>query len=570
MSLPPEAGVPERATGPGSAEAPAQDEADTGDGRASWARPAAMGRVAGAAAVITLLTVVARLAGFGRTFVFLHTVGHDGLANVYNAANMIPNIVFEIVAGGALASLVVPLLAGAVADGDRTRVTAVASALLTWALTLLVPLALAVALAAGPIAGLLDIPATDQVVAARMLRVFAPQLPLYGIGIVLTGVLQAHHRFAWPVIAPLLSSVTVMTAYLTYAAVDGAGSDLTGLSRPGELTLSIGTTLGVVVLALCLVVPLHRLRLRLRPRYRFPGGEGRQAVRLGWAGAVTVGAQQIMVATVVVLAVHGPLTLYMSAQTMFLLPWAVLAVPLATAVYPGLATAAARGDETGYADTLSRTARKVVLLACLGAAALAALAVPAASLLNADGAAPGMVGFAPGLLGYALFALLSRALYARGATAAAALATAAGWGVAAVSALALWAVLPGRDRVFGLGLANTVGMTVLGLLLVAAVRRRAGAAALAGLPRATGVGIVAAVAAGLVAWAASQGVGHALGAAPDGVRSLTQGILGGVVLVAGFVAVAYPLDRHDVRPLVATLARRLRRRGATPNGRNTP
>ena len=57
--------------------------------------------------------------------------------------------------------------------------------------------------------------AADQAVAAGMLRIFAPQLPLYGVGIVLTGVLQAHHRFAWPVIAPLLSSVTVMGAYLT-------------------------------------------------------------------------------------------------------------------------------------------------------------------------------------------------------------------------------------------------------------------------------------------------------------------------------------------------------------------
>ncbi|GAB1641565.1 lipid II flippase MurJ [Krasilnikovia sp. MM14-A1259] len=571
MSVPPEAGVPERATGPGSAEAPAQADAAAGDERGpGWARPAAMGRVAGAAAVITVLTVVARLAGFGRTFVFLHTVGHGGLANVYNAANTIPNIVFEIVAGGALASLVVPLLAGSVADGDRARVAAVASALLTWVLTLLVPLALVVALAAGPIAGLLDVAAADQVVAARMLRVFAPQLPLYGIGIVLTGVLQAHHRFAWPVIAPLLSSVTVMAAYLTYAALDGSGTDLGGLSSAGELTLSVGTTVGVVVLALCLLVPLRRLRLRLRPRYRFPGGEGRQALRLGWAGAVTVGAQQIMVVTVVALAVHGPLTLYNAAQTMFLLPWAVLAVPLATAVYPGLATAAARGDDAAYADSLSRTARSVMLLSCLGAAALAVLAEPAATLLNADGSAPGMVGFAPGLLGYALFALLSRALYARGATAAAALATAAGWGVAAVSALALSAALPARDQVFGLGLANTVGMTVIGLLLVAAVRRRAGASALAGLPRAAGVGIVAAVVAGIVAFAVVRGTGHVLDAAPEGVRGLGQGILGGVVLAVGFVAVAYPMDRHDIRPLVSTLARRLRRGGAaTPNGRNT-
>ena len=63
-----------------------------------------------------------------------------------------------------------------------------------------------------------------------MLRVFAPQLPLYGIGIVLTGVLQAHHRFAWPVIAPLLSSVTVMAAYLPTRRVDGARSGFAGLS----------------------------------------------------------------------------------------------------------------------------------------------------------------------------------------------------------------------------------------------------------------------------------------------------------------------------------------------------
>ena len=99
-------------------------------------------KVAGAAALITVLTVVARIAGFARTFVFLHTVGKHNLADIYNAANTIPNIVFELVAGGALASLVVPLLAGHVATGDRDRVNAVTSALLTWVLVLLVPIAL--------------------------------------------------------------------------------------------------------------------------------------------------------------------------------------------------------------------------------------------------------------------------------------------------------------------------------------------------------------------------------------------------------------------------------------------
>jgi putative peptidoglycan lipid II flippase len=339
--------------------------------------------------------------------------------------------------------------------------------------------------------------------------------------------------------------------------IDGARTGVAGLSGAGELTLSVGTTLGVVVLALCLIVPLRRLRLRLRPAFRFPGDEGRQAVRLGWAGAVTVGAQQIMVAVVIALAVAGPLTRYTAAQTVFLLPWAVLAVPLATAVYPSLAAAASRRDEPAYAAALAPTARSVMLLACLGAAALVALAGPAATVVGTRGAAPGIAGFAPGLLGYALFALLSRALYARGATVAAAVATAAGWGIAALSAVLLSATLTGDAEVFGLGLANAIGMSAIGLLLVLAVRRHAGGHALAGLGRATGTGILAAIAAALAGWAAVTGAGHVV--APTFLGSLVQGVSGGVVVAIAFVAVAYLLDREDVRPLVRRV-RRLRGR----------
>ncbi|MCO8271493.1 MATE family efflux transporter [Actinoplanes sp. TRM 88003] len=515
-------------------------------------------KIAGAAALITALTVVARIAGFGRTFVFLHTVGHENLGNIYNAANTIPNIVFELVAGGALASLVVPLLAGAVAAGDRERVNAVSSALLTWVLVLMVPLAILVALLAGPIAGLLPkVPPEHQQTAASMLRIFAPQLPLYGIGIVLTGILQAHHRFAWPVIAPLLSSVTVMASYLTYAAVDGARTDFAGLTRTGELTLSIGTTCGVVVLALCLLIPLRKLNLRLRPSLQFPGDTGRQAVRLGWAGAVTVGSQQLMtiVAIAVAVGLSDGLALYNAAQTVFLLPWAVLAVPVATAVYPSLSAAFSRRDEAAYRKDLSATARSVLLLAGLGVAALLALAVPIAYLTGAEPAAAGIAGFAPGLFGYALFALLSRALYARGATVAAAGSTAAGWIVGAGVALAL---SPVGNEVFTLGLANAVAMSVIGLLLVVAVRRHAGAEALGGLGRTTLVTLLATALAAPAGWGAVAGLGELLGDTPQAVLSIVQGILGGLAVLVVFVGVAYPLARRDLAPL----ARRLRRRSA--------
>jgi putative peptidoglycan lipid II flippase len=542
-----------RPSDPGAAAAPPASPV------ASRTSGSTAGKLAGAAALISILTILARLAGFGRTTVFFYTVGDGALADVYLATNLVPNIVFELAAGGALASLVVPLLAGAVAAGDRERVDRVASALLSWVLALTVPLAVLVFLLAGPITGLFDdIPADQRDVAARMLRIFAPQLPLYGIGIVLTGVLQAHHRFAWPVIAPLLSSVTVMTAYLVYAGIDGAGTDFAGLSRAGELTLSAGTTLGVVALSLCLVIPVARLRLRLRPALRFPGDEGRQAVRLGWAGAVTAGAQQVVAAVIVILAAQQ-MAPYSGAQTLFLLPWAVLAVPLATAVYPRLSAAVSAGDETGYATALSGTARSVVLLAGLGTAALAGLAIPMTHLMNVSGAVPGVVGFAPGLLGYALFALLSRALYARGATAAAAAASAVGWLTAAAAVIVVTSVTVPGGVVFGLGLANAIGMTVTGLMLVVAVRRHAGRAALAGLGRALVAASAASAAAGAAGWAVVTAVEPASGSTPGVLGSVVEGMLGGVTVAVVFLAVAFVLDRRDLGPLVGTLWKRLRR-----------
>ncbi len=178
-------------------------------------------RIAQAAALIAVLTIVARLAGFARVFVFSETVGYTDLGSAYQTANSIPNIIFEVVAGGALAALVVPLLAGPLDRDDRVAAGATASALLSWALVGLVPLAVLVALGADPLARLLDPgkPAAEIAAAARQLRVFAPQLPLYGVGVVLTGVLQAHRRFAWPVLAPVLSSLTVIGAYLAFGTI---------------------------------------------------------------------------------------------------------------------------------------------------------------------------------------------------------------------------------------------------------------------------------------------------------------------------------------------------------------
>ena len=531
--------------------------------------------MARAAALIGALTVASRLAGLLRVLVFNWAVGTTDLGDIYQAANTIPNIIFEIVAGGALASLVVPLLVAAdhtkAKDGaGRFGAAETASALLTWVVPLLVPVALIVAVAAHPLLHLLAPKATPVALSAgtAMLRIFAPQLPLYGVGIVLTAVLQTYRRFAWPVLAPLLSSVTVIAAYALFAGVAGRGASVGAVSSGALLVLSVGTTTGVAVLSLCLLIPLRRLRLGLRPGYRFAPESAAVVRRLAAAGVATVAAQQLSLGLAIALAGQGPkgyVVLYGLAQTVFLLPWAVLALPVATSVYPALAEAGAAGDPEGFSEALAPAARSLLLLSCLGAAALITVAWPGARLLVALTAHPpkvsafaqAIIGFAPGLPGYGLFALLSRALYARSANRLSAAATVLGWAAVAGSSVTLSVLLPMTDRVTALAVGNSIGMSVLGIAMIVAVRGRTGARSLAGLGRSAVVGIPAAVIAATAGVVLST---MALGrATPTVAGAVGQGMLGGAIVVATFAAVAGAADRRDTRPMFAAAMRRFRR-----------
>ncbi|MET7394393.1 lipid II flippase MurJ [Dactylosporangium sp. NPDC005572] len=515
-------------------------------------------RLFGAAVLVAGLTVLSRLAGFARILVFNWSVGPTYLGNAYQAANTIPNIIFELVAGGALASLIVPLLAAPAAKADRATVGRTVSALLTWVVLLLTPIALVTALAARPLVGLLTDGQPAEVVdaGADMLRIFAPQLPLYGVGIVLTGALQTYRRFAWPVIAPLLSSLTVMTVYVAFGLLAGRGADLGQVSDGHLLLLSGGTTLAVAVLSLCLVAPVSRLGLRVRPATRLPVETVRTLRPLAVAGIVTVGTQQLVLGLAIRLASYageGAIVVYSLAQTIFLLPWAVLAVPVATTTYPALAEHGATGDREGFARVLAPAVRSVVLLTALGAAGLIVLARPIAVLLAAASSHPPAIGplagaiawFAPGLLGYGLFALLSRALYAGANAYPAAAATALGWAAAAGVALLLAVTLPVADRVPALAAANSAGMVVLGAALLFAILRKAGAPALAGVARTAAASVVS----GAVAVVAGLAIRGAI-STPGAGGAAAQGMLCGVVVAVVFLAGVAVADRPALRRLV--------------------
>src|SRR5436305_2601925 len=169
------------------------------------------GGIARGAAVIAALTIVARLFGLVRTLVFSQTVGAGCLGTAYVTANQVPNLIYELVLGGAMTSAMVPVLAKAAerADSDpaeRAYVSQISSAMLTWSVIILVPLTLIIVATATPIAILLN-PANasehcnraDMINAtSHLLAVFAPQVILYGLSVVLYGLLQAYRRFAGP------------------------------------------------------------------------------------------------------------------------------------------------------------------------------------------------------------------------------------------------------------------------------------------------------------------------------------------------------------------------------------
>jgi len=535
-----------------------------------------------AAGLIAVVTLAARVFGFGRWLVFSRSVGTTCVGSVYQAANQLPNVVFEVAAGGALAAVVVPIIAGQLARQDQAGATQTVSAMLTWALTVLVPLSALTAAAAGPLSKILADSqrcsgSTDLM--ASMLVVFAPQIALYGVGIVLAGALQAHRRFLAAALAPLLSSVVVVGAYVLYALLaQGRGNDLSRLPARASAVLAAGTTLGVVALSLPLLIPVHRAGIRLSARWTFPDGVARRAGALAAAGLLALAAQQVAVLVTLWVSQHrggtGTLNVYTYVQAVYLLPYAVLAVPVATSAFPamamGLGQAMTTGGDQGSLGsaqaTLSAAARAIVVATCAGGAVLFAVASPMGAFFGALDAGrhspagrealaalpAALSAFAPGLVGFGLAALLTRALYVQGRPAVAGGVVAIGWLIAALVPLVTLPTDAGpRKTLQSLGLASSLGMTVAAVGLFVAVRRAWGPQASAGLGRS------AVVAAGSGALAATAGRALAGVLHPDGLGSgAGVAVLVAMVVVTLCAVCIWVGDRESARLVLARLPRR--------------
>lgn len=448
----------------------------------------------GAVGTIALATLASRFVGFVRWLAQSAFVGSGPTAGAYASANQIPNIIFEISVGGALAGLTVPLLAGHVTRGRRETTNRIASALLTWVTLILVVIAVVVFFGAETIAHVLPVPsgtnvASQYALITTFLRIFAWQIPLYGVSIVLTGVLQARKKFLLPALAPLFASLVVIATFTGYGVLNPVKDGIP--PNTAVLVLGWGTTAGVAALSLPLLIPVYRSGIRLRPTLALTVEERRKAVSLGMSGLGALLAQQVaVIVSLWLMRVYGEggtVAVFQYVQAVYWLPYAILAYPLATAAFPTLSEQGEDGCDNRFCATCSWATARVTMASLIGVALLITMAPVAEQFFSILTPVPGMssalILMAPALVGYSLLFYGQRVFYSVGESAIAWHIALGAWLTVAVSSTILVPTFAGEGAngvatLRCLATGHALGMSVGAGAVFVAIYYRVGAHAL--------------------------------------------------------------------------------------------
>jgi putative peptidoglycan lipid II flippase len=384
-------------------------------------------------AAISAWNLVSRVTGFVRVLAVGAAVGTTFLGNTYQSANLVSNILFELLAAGALSSVLVPTFVAQLGQpGGRDETARLAGAVLGVVLAVLGPIVVAGMVAGDWVMQLVTLAVADESVRSLEVELgtfflwfFLPQVLLYAAGAVATGLLHADGRFLWAAAAPVANNVVVTLTMGAFWAL--RSGDEPGLVLPAgqKLLLAVGTTGGVLAMTLVPLVAVWCSGLRVRPRWEPSHPALRAMARQGLWAAAFLALTQLFLAVTIVLAnrVEGGVVAFHIAFTFFLLPYALGGQPILTALYPRLAGDALAAAWGSFARRLGEGLRLLVVLIVPASVLLAGLARPVIDVL-AVGALAGseslvarvLVAYALGLLGYSAFQLLTRASYAAGDT----------------------------------------------------------------------------------------------------------------------------------------------------------
>jgi putative peptidoglycan lipid II flippase len=527
-------------------------------------------------ALMTVGTALSRLTGYVRiaaqTAALGVTVG--ALGDVYTRANTTPNIVYELILGGILTSVFVPVFVDHQRQRGRQAAFDLGRRVLTLALVVLSAVAVLGIVFAPQIMDLYlvasDAPDRQAQVdlGVYLLRWFMPQIVFYGIGAIAGGLLNAERRFGAPMFAPILNNLVVIVTFAAYALIRGdAPPEVAGITTLEKVVLGAGTTLGVFAMTVALWPSLRGTGFR----WHLTGGWGhpgiRRIVRLsGWV-LVYVAANQVAYLVVNVLAGGigvARFQIYATAFIIFLLPHSIFAVSIFTALLPAMSERWSADDRAGVLRRFSLGLRDTVVVIVPAAFGFIVLAEPIASLLfeygwtgEADAELIGrtLQGFAIGLPFFSAFQLITRTFYATQDSRTPAIVNICAAIVTVAVDLALVRVVGWDVPALALGhAASYVFATAVGL---AALRPKLGSLDGRRVGRTIVRAVPAAAVTAIVAWLVAAGV--AANADTDVVLwRLVQVGLAVVVGAGTYVVVALMLGMEEVDEVRSALRRRFR------------
>ncbi|MDQ3751478.1 MAG: murein biosynthesis integral membrane protein MurJ [Actinomycetota bacterium] len=431
-------------------------------------------------------TVISRLTGIVRLAVIAATLGvaESRIADTYNLANTAPNVIYELVLGGVVSSAFIPLFVELLQKEDRERAWQVMSGILNLSLLILSGIAILGMIGAPWIARfyasrLPGVQAQSQQEAITfLLRLFIPQIVLYGLYFIVSGILTAHRRFGPPMYTPIINNFVVIAAFVLFGTLYGAVT-LATVTRPQLLLMGLGTTLSVAPMGLALLPYLRRLGpYRLTLKVGHPAA--RRMARLSVFVVGSVAANQLAYIFIQWLAngQRGGFSAYISASTFFLLPIGLFVWSLSTALMPSLSEYALHSQWPEYRDRLSIGLRATAFLMLPSAVGYVVLGEPIVRLLLQHGimtasstelVAGVLQLMVLGLLQFSIFQLLTRAFYAMQDTKTPFLVNCAVVVLNTAINVPMFAWLEVRGLAAGQAIAYSVGVFVLGRLLASRV-----------------------------------------------------------------------------------------------------
>ena len=432
-----------------------------------------MSRIARAASLVMTLFVVSRALGLIREMVISAQFGASAELDAYLAAFRLPDLLFTLVAGGALASAFIPTFSERLAHKDIDGAWALASKVGNLLLLSLIALAVLAGVLAEPLVAHIiapGFPPEQQALTVELMRWMLVSTVIFGISGLFMGILNSFHHFLLPALAPVFYNLAIILAAWLLAPSMGIHA------------LVVGVVVGSSLHLLIQVPGLIHQKARWTPSVSIADPGVREVLRLMAPRVLGLAIVQINFIVNVFLASHlaeGSISAMNYAWLIMLLPQGIFAQSIATAAFPTFSHQAALNERKAMQHTLGGLFSLLIFLTLPSAALLILLRQPIVALLLQRGAfdahdtrmtAYALGFFALGLISHALVEVSARSFYALKDTK-----TPVIIGVSAMALNVLLSLILIKPlAIGGLALANATATTLEMAILLWMLRRKLG------------------------------------------------------------------------------------------------